>query len=126
MSHSLVFTYGLPTNVTGAMLSGARGMFDLQFHVTNGWDLITDNNRHKTFGGRLGVTPREGVNIGFSAMTGKEGSDENGAETHNLTALDMDTTITVLPGIVIGGELNWDSFEDQSVIEPGADAKWKA
>jgi hypothetical protein len=127
-SHAMVFNFGVPTNVTGVMVSTSYRFFDLSVYLVNGWDQITDDNRHKTVGGRLGVTLREGFNFGFSVISGDEGTEirDGGNGLFNRTVVDLDTTITALPGFTIGGELNWGSDEDQSVIEPGADAEWVA
>ncbi|VAX16841.1 hypothetical protein MNBD_NITROSPINAE01-1110 [hydrothermal vent metagenome] len=125
-SHSMVFDYGLPTNLTGAMVSGGFGMFDFAVYAVNGWDLISDDNKDKTFGGRFGVTPVEGVNFGVSGITGEEGTDAGGAKTSNLSVVDIDFTITAIANLVIGGELNAGTYENMSAVTPGDDAKWTA
>lgn len=123
-SHAMVFIYGLPTNLTGAMLSGAYGMLDFSAYGVNGWDKIQDDNKDKTFGGRLGITPLEGVNAGLSYITGKEGNDVNGARTSGLNAFDADMTFTAVKGLVIGAEFNSGQYEGQSAVSSGGDAKW--
>ncbi|MBI4665987.1 MAG: outer membrane beta-barrel protein [Nitrospinae bacterium] len=123
-SHAMVFIYGLPTNLTGAMVSGASGMVDFSVYGVNGWDKISDDNKDKTIGGRLGLTPVEGVNVGLSYITGKEGSDADGASPNNLSAFDIDSTITAIPGLTIGLEYNSGKYEKQSVVNPGKDADW--
>ncbi len=125
-SHSMVYDYGLPTNLTGAMVTGGFGMFDFTVYAVNGWDLISDDNKDKTFGGRFGVTPVEGVNFGLSYITGKEGTDAGGADTSNLSVVDLDLTITIIENLTIGGELNAGEYENMSAVTPGDDAKWTA
>ena len=101
-SHALVFDLGLPTNLTGAMLSmDLGGGIDVVVHLSNGWDQNVDVNTDKMIGGRLGYSHEELGGIGFSAMRGNE-SDLTG----NLTVYDIDLTLTPSPGLIIGGEYN--------------------
>ncbi len=172
-SHAMVFDYGLPTNLTGAMVSGSAGdMIDYSVYVVNGWDNNGDDNTDKTFGGRLGVTPMEGLNIGFSFISGNENGfategsggdtshDSTPAEdtssdttttdtshdtagaaeepvasghftgasasvtTAKLTVFDVDVTYEPMEHLTIGFELNIGTFDGQSLVTPGDDAKW--
>ena len=101
-SHALVFDMGLPTNLTGAMLSmDLGGGIDVVVHLTNGWDQNVDGNTDKMIGGRLGYSHGEMGGIGFSAMRG----DEKGL-VGNLTVYDIDLTLTPAPRLLIGGEYN--------------------
>ncbi len=101
-SHALVFDMGLPTNLTGAMLSMDLGNgVDVVVHLSNGWDQNVDVNTDKMIGGRLGYSHEELGGIGFSAMRG----NEEGL-VGNLTVYDIDLTLTPSPGLIIGGEYN--------------------
>lgn len=101
-SHALVFDNGLPTNLTGAMLSmDLGGGIDAVVHLSNGWDQNVDANTDKMIGGRLGYSHGEKGGIGFSAMYG----NERGA-VGNLTVYDIDLTLTPTPRLIIGGEYN--------------------
>ena len=113
-SHALVFDMGLPTNLTGAMLSmDLGGGIDVVVHLTNGWDQNVDTNTDKMIGGRLGYSHAELGGIGFSAMRG----DEDGL-VGNLTVYDVDLTLTPAPGLIIGGEYNNGKTElDQVNVE---------
>lgn len=122
-SHAMVFDYGLPTNLTGTMVSGSVGIFDFSAYVVNGWDLISDDNSDKTAGGRIGLTPVEGLNVGVSYITGKEGGGE-GADAANLTVLDIDFTFTMIENLTIGGEFNTGTYEGMSAVKAGDDAVW--
>ncbi|MBF0170211.1 MAG: porin [Nitrospinae bacterium] len=123
-SHAMVFDYGLPTNLTGAMLSGAFGMFDAAVYVVNGWDLMADDNKDKTIGGRLGITPVEGANVGLSYITGKEGSDAEGGVPANLSVMDVDFKVTMIEKLTVGGEYNAGTAEGASAVSAGKDATW--
>ena len=109
-SHSLVFNNGLPTNLTGAMLSmDLGGGIDVVVHLTNGWDQNVDANTNKMIGGRLGYSYDDMGGIGFSAMRGDhELPVRNQVEdpVSNLTVYDIDLTLTPTPGLIIGGEYN--------------------
>lgn len=117
-SHALVFNFGLPANLIGAMLSTSfSDMFDVSFYVVNGWDNEPDGNKNKTVGGRLGITPMEGINFGFSAISGDDGS-----AGQTLTVFDIDGTITLIPNLTVGLELNFGS--DENAVAAGNDADW--
>ena len=113
-SHALVFDNGLPTNLTGAMLSmDLGGGIDVVVHLTNGWDQNVDANTNKMIGGRLGYSHEEMGGIGFSAMRG----DEEGL-VGNLTVYDVDLTLTPSTRLIIGGEYNSGKTElDQVDVE---------
>ena len=112
-SHSLVFVRGLPTNLTGAMLSmDLGGGIDVVVHLTNGWDQNVDANTDKMIGGRLGYSHENVGGIGFSAMKG----DESGF-TGNLTVYDIDLTLTPSSRLLIGGEFNSGSTNLDDVKE---------
>jgi len=119
-SHALVFNYGLPTNLTGAMLTAPLMQFmDIAFYACNGWDNITDNNKDKTFGGRLGINV--GKLMGKPDMATFGLSFIQGAEDDLLgdkqTVFDLDITFNPADNFSIGGEFNSGSEDiaDESV-----------
>ncbi|MFQ5736647.1 MAG: outer membrane beta-barrel protein [Thermodesulfobacteriota bacterium] len=122
-SHSLVFDNGLPTNLTGVMGSYAfTDMFDASVYVVNGWDNNADNNAGKTVGGRLGITPVSGVNLGLSVISG---TMETTATTGDRrTVFDADLTVTLVERLTVGAELNIGNEERASLAVSGEDAKW--
>ena len=109
-SHSLVFNNGLPTNLTGAMLSmDLGGGIDVVVHLTNGWDQNVDTNTNKMIGGRLGYSHDNMGGIGFSAMRGDHEEPISNSDVvlvSNLTVYDIDLTLTPTPRLIIGGEYN--------------------
>ncbi len=124
-SHSLVFDYGLPTNLTGVMGSYVFSeVFDAKAYVVNGWDNNTDNNAGKTVGGRLGITPAKGVNVGLSAISGT--METAGNTSDRRTVFDVDLTVTAVDNLTVGGELNLGKEENASLAVTGQDAKWTA
>lgn len=107
-SHALVFDNGLPTNISGAMLSGSIEMFDYHAYISNGTDTNTANNNANgglhTYGGRIGLSPTEGSNIGVSFLSGdnKEGT----YQAQKFTTLDIDATFEGIADTIIGAEYN--------------------
>lgn len=121
-SRADVFNFGLPFNVTGALLAFTFSpAVDLQLYVVNGWDQLQDNNKMKTFGGRLGITPVKDVNWGLSFITGPELEDN---EDDYRTVFDTDLTIKLIPRLVIGAEFSY-GWEENVAVR-GGDAEWLA
>lgn len=121
-SHALVFDFGIPTNLTGVMGAYAfADQVDLSLYVVNGWDNNTDNNGSKTVGGRFGITPVEGINIGFSAISGPEVANNT---EDKRTVLDVDLTVTMVERLTIGAEYNYGKEDKASLVVIGDDAKW--
>ena len=104
-SHALTFSYLIPTNLIGGMFSGAMGPVDAAIYYTNGADSngLQASGSMKTFGGRLGITPIEGFNVGVSYLNDK---NTNGAGSPASTILDIDATFTGIEGLTLGGEYN--------------------
>lgn len=102
-SHSLVFTYGLPVNLTGAMVhKDFGGGFDARAYGVNGWDVNDETNKVLTWGGRLGFT-RNAFAAGASAISGEE-ADDTGFE-FDRTVLDVDLSYKPA-GWVFGADIN--------------------
>ena len=103
-SHALVFNYGLPTNLTGAMASASAGLIDASVYYTGGLDANgTTAGGAKTFGGRLGLSPMDGVNVGISYIQDK---NSNGVGFPALKILDIDATLELIDSLIIGAEYN--------------------
>ena len=118
-SHALVFTYGLPTNLTGAMVSGGSGMIDYAIYYVNGWDENYDTNTDKHIGTRIGITPGKILNIGLSYISGNIGTATKVAQT----ITDIDLTYTPSDRFTLGAEYNMGVVKDSSNVDSG-DAKW--
>ncbi|MEZ4387227.1 MAG: outer membrane beta-barrel protein [Candidatus Krumholzibacteriia bacterium] len=115
-SHSLVFDHGLPTNLTGLALSRQLSeQFDIVAYACNGWDLNTEDNKHLTFGGRLGYAAPYGATAGLSAISGEEGV---GVDAFTRTVFDVDLGYTT-GAWTFGGEFNRGqvTLDDASKLE---------
>ena len=123
-SHALVFDLGIPTNVTGVMLtSKPTDALDINLYLVNGWDQLSDNNKDKTVGGRIGLTVSEKVGFGVSFIYGVERADE---DSDKRFVLDLDATLNPSESTLIGLEVNYGTEENvpQSLPLPDKDADW--
>ena len=113
-SNSEVFTYGLPTNLTG--VKGYMDLckrLDLHAYIVNGWDNNAENNDGMTFGARLGVKPTEKIGLGISAIVGPEAA---GKGPESRTVIDIDATANLVENLVLGAELNMGSEAEAAQI----------
>lgn len=119
-SHALVFNLGLPTNLTGIMVSTEfPAVVDFSIYIVNGWDVNSDNNKDKTFGTRLGLTPTENLNFGFSLISGPEIDDNNSSRR---TVFDWDLTYNPLAFWTVGWEFNY-GVETKALVD-GTKGTW--
>ncbi|MFQ5432768.1 MAG: outer membrane beta-barrel protein [Nitrospinota bacterium] len=128
-SHSMVFDNGLPTNLTGVMVSGGSGIFDISVYFVNGWDKNGDDNKERTIGTRVGLTTSEALNIGLSYISGKEGPEDDPAtgaieKPLGLTVTDIDLTYTPTEQFTLGAEYNMGTHKESSTVTAGDDATW--
>jgi hypothetical protein len=119
-SHAMVFNSGLPTNLTGVMVSSGFGLVDISAYYVNGWDINIDDNNEKTVGTRIGLTPMETLNLGISYISGKEGA----VDPLGLTVTDIDLTFTGVANLTVGFEYNMGVQEASSAVTSGDDATW--
>jgi len=106
-SHALVFNFGIPTNLIGAMVSANYGIADLSVYLTNGTDVNgTQKDGLKTYGGRLGLSPVDGVNIGFSYILDKTRNNQITQGNPSSRIFDVDFTYDGIDNLLIGAEYN--------------------
>ncbi len=119
-SHALVFDLGIPGNLTGVLITAEfPAVVDWSFYTVNGWDVNTDNNKDKTFGTRVGFTPRSNLNFGISAISGAELDDNNSSRR---TVIDWDLTYNPFEFWTIGWELNWGT--ETKVLADNTSGSW--
>lgn len=120
-SHSLLFTYAAPTNLTGLKVArDLGGGWDLALHLSNGWDRATAD-KHVTAGGRVGLA-RGDFSGGLAAISGKEEWDGGnpGDPSVPLTRTVIDSDLSFVRGAWrVGGEV---SLGDVTTV--GGDAQW--
>src|SRR3989442_8264627 len=108
---SEVIRFGRPMSMTGFTAAYQfTPWLDVTAWVVNRWenetteDPLEDNNRDKSFGGRIGFTPLYGaqlLNIGIGGWWGPE-QDHN--TTNNRWIVDLDLTYTPLARLLFTGE----------------------
>lgn len=103
ITHSLLFTFAIPTNVTGALIHKTfSDNYDLKLYAVNGWDQNTDFNRGKTLGGRFGGEAGK-LGWGISGIWGPEKALNNAQKRF---VLDADFSYNGFSDWTLGGELN--------------------
>jgi hypothetical protein len=109
---SEVNRFGRPMSMTGFQVAYQFAPWlDATAWVVNRWenetteDPLEDNNRDKSFGGRVGFTPLYGarlLNFGLGGWWGPEQDDDTKSERW---ILDFDVTWSPLPRLLLAGEL---------------------
>jgi hypothetical protein len=111
-SRSLLFGYAIPFTHTGLRAGYAFSpCVSSTLMIVNGWDNAVDNNRSKTVGGQVTVTPVEGLSLLAGAFYGPE-RDENNRD--NRLILDFIGTYVVSPLVTVGvnGDFGRERFAD--------------
>jgi hypothetical protein len=124
---SEVFRFGRPERMTGFQTSyTVSPWLDVSAWVVNRWenevtgeDDFNDNNRDKSFGGRIGFTPfpREGLlNVGLGGFWGPEQDDRTASKRW---VLDLDVTWQPISRLLFAGELIYGEEDRVSFREVG-------
>jgi hypothetical protein len=117
-SRSLLFNYAIPFTHTGLKVSYKfSDALNAGIYVVNGWDNTDDNNKGKTLGLSVGVTPVEQISMLFNFMYGPE-KDNNTKDNRSL----FDWVGTIKPVKNLSLILNVDYAKEENT---GADdSKW--
>jgi Putative beta-barrel porin-2, OmpL-like. bbp2 len=124
---SEVFQFGRPNSMTGFQLSYQFAPWlDAVAWVANRWenetthDPFDDNNRAKSFGGRLGFTPLptggQLLNIGLGGWWGEEQTDDT---ANPRWLVDLDVTWSPLPRLILAAEAVYGGEEGVSFRRRG-------
>jgi hypothetical protein len=123
---SEVFQFGRPQRGTGFNFAYQFAPWlDAQAWVVNRWenetthDPFDDNNKDKSYGGRIGFTPisRDGIlNFGIGAFWGPERADDN---SDARWVIDVDATWQPTRRLLFAGELVFGSEENVSTRTVG-------
>jgi hypothetical protein len=119
-TRSVLFGYAIPFTHVGLRASytfspRVSGMAML----VNGWDVARDNNRARSLGAQLTLTPRPPLTILISAMTGPERTG-NDSDRRNL--LDVVAILKATTRLTLGA--NVDFGTEENAVGPGQDAGW--
>ncbi len=119
-SRSFLFNYAIPVTHTGLKMSYSfTDALSASFHIVNGWDNATDNNKGKCYGTSITYAPADAFSLIVNGMTGPE---QNNNDSNKRTLVDLVATIKpVKPLSVI---LNYDNAKEENAALGGGDAKW--
>lgn len=119
-TRSLLFGYAIPFTHTGVRVAYPfSGAVTAAVMIVNGWDNAIDNNRSKSVGGQLALTPAAGLSIYTNYLYGPEQSDNN---SDNRSVLDVIGIYAVSPLLTLG--INGDYGTEQQAGADGGTAKW--
>jgi hypothetical protein len=122
-SRSILFGYAIPFTHTGVKASytfssAVAGMVE----VVNGWDLVRDNNRSKSLGAQLSLTPVAPLNVLLNWIGGPELPNDN----HTMrNVYDLVATLKATPKLTLGLNGDYGKENGTSATNAGADAIWK-
>jgi hypothetical protein len=118
-SRSFLFNYAIPFTHTGLKMSYTfTDALNASFHIVNGWDNSTDNNKGKCYGVSIGLTPSEVISGYINYMTGPEQDNNN---SNKRTLIDLVATIKPIKPLSI--ILNYDDGKEDNAVVTG-NAKW--
>jgi hypothetical protein len=119
-TRSLLFGYAIPfthTGVRAAYTFSPRASATAL--VVNGWDDARDNNRAKSVGAQLVLTPVEPLTILVGAMTGAE---RPGNDSDHRSLLDLSLIWKARANLTLGANGDWAA--EHEALGPNADAHW--
>jgi hypothetical protein len=119
-SRSFLFNYSIPFTHTGLIIGYPfSDAVNVSVYVVNGWDNFEDNNKDKTVGASIGISPLEQLSMNFNVMYGPE-KDNNNHDNRFL----FDWVGTVKPVNGLTFILNTDYATEEHSAPDGSTAKW--
>ena len=120
ISRSFCFGYAIPFAHTGLrMRYGFGESVSAMVMLANGWDNAIDNNKNKTIGAQLAITPVNGLSIFANGIYGAEGANDN---SHNTSVIDLVAVWNAADLVTVGA--NVDLGNAEGVAAGGEDASW--
>jgi hypothetical protein len=117
-TRSFLFGYAIPFTHTGLRAAYAFSpSLSLTALVVNGWDDAVDNNRSKSVGGSLAVSPLAGLT---ATVTGMVGPEQPGNNSGNRTLVDACASYAAGGGLTFG--VNADYGRER--LPAGGDVVW--
>jgi hypothetical protein len=107
-SRSFLFNYAIPFTHTGLKVGyNLTDALSASFHVVNGWDNSSDNNKGKSYGASIGYAPAEAFSTVLNVMTGPEQANNN---SNNRSLVDLVATIKPIKplSIIVNGDLGYE------------------
>jgi hypothetical protein len=113
-THSFLFGYAIPFTHTGVRAAYAFGpRVSTMAMVVNGWDNATDNNRAKSVGAQLAVTPVPALTLFLNGLLGAERDD---SERQLRRLGDVVVVYKAAPRWTV--TVNADLGQEQGLLEP--------
>jgi hypothetical protein len=122
-SRSILFGYAIPFTHSGvkasyAFSSKVAGMVE----VVNGWDLLRDNNRSKSVGAQLALTPVAPLTVFLNWIGGPELANDNHTKR---SVFDVVAILKPTSALTLGVNGDYGTEDGTSAVNPGSDATWK-
>lgn len=122
-SRSILFGYAIPFTHTGVKASYAfSSKVAAMVEVVNGWDLLRDNNRSKSVGAQLSLTPIAPLSVLLNWIGGPEIADDNHA---NRNVFDLVAILKPSKSLTLGVNGDYGKEDGTSAVTPGSNATWK-
>ncbi len=119
-TRSILFGYAIPFTHTGLKVSMPfSDSFSAMVMVVNGWDNVKDNNKKKSFGGQLAITPSPKVALYVNYIGGAERNDDD-------VRHDIDFVAVLKPADPVALTLNVNYGTDQNAAGQGRNGRWFA
>ena len=122
-SRSLLFGYAIPFTHTGVKASYAFGArVSAMLEVVKGWDLVRDNNRSKSIGAQLTLTPAPPLTLFVNWIGGPElaGDNQTRRDVYDVVAMLKPTS-----ALTLGVNADYGIEDGTSRVSAGSDAIWK-
>jgi hypothetical protein len=122
-SRSILFGYAIPFTHTGIKASYAfSSKVAAMVEVVNGWDLLRDNNRSKSVGAQLTLTPVSPLSVLLNWIGGAEIANDNHT---NRNVFDVVAILKPTKTLTLGVNGDYGIENGTSAVNPGSDATWK-
>jgi hypothetical protein len=122
-SRSILFGYAIPFTHTGVKVSYAfSSKVAAMVEVVNGWDLLRDNNRSKSVGAQLTLTPVAPLSVLLNWIGGAEIANDNHT---NRNVFDVVAVLKPTKTLTFGVNGDYGIENGTSAVNPGSDATWK-
>jgi hypothetical protein len=122
-SRSILFGYAIPFTHTGVKASYAfSSKVAAMVEVVNGWDLLRDNNRSKSVGAQLTLTPVAPLSVLLNWIGGAEIANDNHT---NRNVFDVVAILKPTKTLTLGVNGDYGIENGTSIVNPGSDATWK-
>ena len=122
-SRSILFGYAIPFTHTGVNASYAfSGKAAAMVEVVNGWDLLRDNNRSKSLGVQLTLTPVTPLTVFLNWIGGAELENDNHTKRN---VFDVVAVLKPTKTLTLGLNGDYGIEDGTSAVNPGSDATWK-